>query len=245
MARKPPNRARRSFVPSQRRTATREPAKLFLIVTEGEKTEPNYLRALRDRLGMERKTVEIHHPDATDPWNLYVRAKERAEERAHASRRGGDPEYDQVWVVFDWEKPHDPRIPGARKAIKAGEAVGFHFADSKPCFEFWLLLHFDYTTSPFAACDEAAKRLKKWWSGYSKGAVTSEAILDLVPIAVRNAKSCRKHHEDCDGDGRGNPSSYVDLLIRALNTEAPENHRIDFGDAPDEELGPDSQAGSE
>jgi hypothetical protein len=39
----------------------------FLIVTEGKKTEPNYLEALRKRLELSAAEVVIEHPDGTDP----------------------------------------------------------------------------------------------------------------------------------------------------------------------------------
>jgi len=65
----------RSFArgPSAYRRSTprfRPSGKSFLIVTEGEKTEPNYLVALRNRLQLNAAEVEILHPDGTDPVTL-------------------------------------------------------------------------------------------------------------------------------------------------------------------------------
>ena len=42
----------------------------FLIVTEGEKTEPQYFYALRDRLRLAATDVDIEHPKGTDRLTL-------------------------------------------------------------------------------------------------------------------------------------------------------------------------------
>jgi len=44
--------------------------KMILIVTEGKKTEPNYLKALRKRFQLAAADIEIVHPDGTDPITL-------------------------------------------------------------------------------------------------------------------------------------------------------------------------------
>jgi hypothetical protein len=68
---------------SYRRGKPRFPSsgKSFLIVAEGEKTEPNYLKALRDRLQLNATEVEILHPEGTDPITLTQKAIELREVR--------------------------------------------------------------------------------------------------------------------------------------------------------------------
>ena len=53
----------------------------FLIVTEGSKTEPNYFKALRDRLRLVAADVDIEHPEGTDPIVLTQHAITRRDER--------------------------------------------------------------------------------------------------------------------------------------------------------------------
>jgi len=55
--------------------------KAFLIVAEGEKTEPNYFRALRNRLELAAADVEILHPEGTDPVTLTRAAIQIRDER--------------------------------------------------------------------------------------------------------------------------------------------------------------------
>ena len=192
--------------------------KAFLIVTEGKKTEPNYLKALRVRLQLNATDVEIVHPEGTDPITLTKRAIELRDARKRSAKKGLEVAYDEVWVVFDLERTHDERRKLAKRATTIKEAVGIQFAVSDPCFEFWLLLHEESTTSPFADCQQVILRLAKHWPTYAKGTLPPAAFLEKLPVALTNAERCRKHHEDSGGDG--NPSTQVDLLVRSLNAAA-------------------------
>ena len=191
-------------------------AKAFLIVTEGKKTEPNYFIALRNRLQIAAADVEILHPEGTDPLTLTNEAIRLRDNRKRMAKKGFAIAYDEVWVVFDLEKPHDERRKLAVAAMALKEATGIKFALSDPCFEYWLLLHEEYTTALFADCDAVVKRLEGHWNGYEKGQIPSSAFLEKLPTAVLHAERCREHHESCGGDG--NPSTKVDFLARDLNS---------------------------
>jgi hypothetical protein len=190
--------------------------KAFLIVTEGEKTEPNYFRLLRNRLQLAATDVEILHPEGTDPLTLTRAAIEIRDERKKWAKKGFNVAYDEVWVVFDLEKPHDERRKLAVQAMKMKEAAGINFAFSDPAFEFWLLLHEEYTTAPFDDCGRVIKRLEAFWKNYAKGLSPTLEFLEKIPVAVVNSERCRKHHEASGGDG--NPSTKVDILVRHLNS---------------------------
>ncbi len=41
---------------------------------------------------------------------------------------------------------------------------------NNPCFEFWLLLHFQQTSRPYNTCNEVIRDLKKYIPGYDKNA---------------------------------------------------------------------------
>jgi hypothetical protein len=78
-------------------------------VTEGKKTEPYYLRALCRRLSLSTAEVIVHHPEATDPKSLTDEAIELSRARRQMAKRSYLVPYDEVWVVYDLEKPHDER----------------------------------------------------------------------------------------------------------------------------------------
>jgi hypothetical protein len=196
--------------------------KAILIVTEGEKTEPNYLKSLRDRFQLSATDIVIVHPEGTDPVTLVTKALELREERKREAREGLVVEYDEVWVVFDLERPHDERRRLAAQALAHPEAKGLKFAHSDPCFEYWLLLHGEFTTASFADCAAVAKRLEKHWKGYAKGQTPAPEFLDKVPVAVTHAERCREYHRAAKTVANppgttGNPSTAVDLLVRSMN----------------------------
>ena len=211
----------------KRRQPRSEPSgKSYLIVTEGKKTEPNYLHAIRERLKLSATDVEIVHPPGTDPLTLTLRAKELKEKRKIESKRGTSILYDEVWVVLDLEHVHSPRRKQAREAIETGQKANISFAISDPCFEFWMLLHHEYTTSPFRDCDEVVTRIRKRDRTYTKGVDIPPGLLDLVAKAARHAERCRAHHVDSGGDG--NPSTQFDILIRNLNQATRPHLQLDL-----------------
>lgn len=195
--------------------------KTILIVTEGGETEPNYFVELRNRLRLSATDIEVVHPDGTDPITLTNKAIELRDERKSDAKRGILVEYDEVWVVFDLEKTHDIRREQARKAKDLPGAKGILFALSDPSFEYWLLLHCEYTTASFPDSDSVEKRLKIHWPEYTKGSSPSPEFLDKAPVAVTHALRCRKHHRD--GAGDGNPSTQADRVVRSMN-EATREH---------------------
>jgi hypothetical protein len=207
---------------------TQKPRKTFLIVTEGEKTEPNYFHALRSRLHLTTVEVHVHHPEATDPKSLTEAAIRLSEERGREAKKGHGVQYDEVWVVYDLEKPGDERRRLHKSQGSKQQARGVRAATSDPSFEFWLLLHFRYTTRPFADCKAVIKQLKRHLSDYDKAAAITAVVLEQTAVAIKNAEDCRKHHRACDGSG--NPSTEVDILVRNLNAVASVAYRFQISE---------------
>ncbi|HNY25961.1 MAG TPA: RloB family protein [Candidatus Sumerlaeota bacterium] len=191
--------------------------KKFLIVTEGEKTEPNYFKKLRKYLGL-RTNVEVVHPDATDPITLVNEAKElRAKREREAKKRPDRVEYDEVWVVFDLEKIHDERRRLAGEAIEKARNSAIRVAYSDPSFEYWLILHEKYTAAPLQDGDESIKRLKEYWPEYEKNQEFPEKFIKKYPTATQNAERVRQYHEESGNDGMNrNPYTEVDCLVQSL-----------------------------
>lgn len=208
----------------RRRRPTLEPRRTFLIVTEGEKTEPSYFRALRDRLRLTNVEVNVYHPEATDPKSLTEAAIQLGRQRESKARKGDGVAYDEVWVVYDLEKTNDERRRLHKGQYDRQKASGIHAATSDPSFEYWLLLHFQYTTSPFPDCKAVIRHLKRHLPGYEKASTISDALLDRTAVAIKHAEQCRQHHRGCGGSG--NPSTRVDILVQNLNSVAAAPHRF-------------------
>ena len=91
---------------------------------------------------------------------------------------------------------------------------------SIPCFEFWLLLHFIYTTRPFNApagdsiCFKVVKELEKHLSGYRKGDRNIfDNLRDNLDRAIANAHRLDQFHQI---SGTDNPSTQVHCLVEYL-----------------------------
>lgn len=124
--------------PIKRRGPTRQPKVRILVVCEGKKTEPTYLRQLQHHVRNPRIHIEPQGP-AGVPLSVVETAiseKRLAEDRAKRER-DENLRWDQVWAVFDMDD--HPNVDEARQLASANE---ISLAVSNPCFELWALLHF-------------------------------------------------------------------------------------------------------
>jgi RloB-like protein len=78
-------------------------------------------------------------PECGVPKSLVELAVERKKQAEKEARRQGDPylKYDEVWCVFDVDE--HPNLP---EALQQANDNGLKLAVSNPCFELWILLHF-------------------------------------------------------------------------------------------------------
>ncbi|MCY4300551.1 MAG: RloB family protein [Aestuariivita sp.] len=153
----------------QRQRASKQPYYKVLVVCEGEKTEPYYFSELRDQYRLNSATVEVVGC-RLDPYRIFTVAKRRYRDE----KERGDP-FDKVYCVFD--KDNHTSYHNALHAIQNAKPKDiFEAIHSIPCFEYWLLLHYVYTTKPYtslpgkSACQQVENDLKKYMPSYSKGA---------------------------------------------------------------------------
>ena len=215
----------RSF---RRPRGSKPPAKAILIVTEGEVTEPVYFEALKNKLNLQTVEIEVVGSGKGDPRRLAEAALEERKKRKKANRQGTltlskAPDFDELWIVFDTDVPvehgrfHD--------GVAFAEAKGVKVADSSPCFEYWLLLHLDYTTAPMAKFADVKPRLQEALGGaYTKDCKQSARqippLLEKLEAAIEGAERVRKVHVEAGTAPPPNPSTDVDLLILAIREAA-------------------------
>lgn len=197
--------------PLRRRVAVRAPKRTFLVFCEGEKTETDYLKALRREPAIrEVASVDILIDEDTlgsDPVTL-VRAAAKARERAG----GKNGEIDEVWCIFDAEWPNHPKL---KEAVALARDLGIQIAVSNPCFELWLLLHFQDQT---AWLDNiAAKRLLRKYDDRQDKGLNGAIYMPLRSEAADRACSLGDRHK---GNGTGfpknNPSSGMYRFLEAV-----------------------------
>ncbi len=193
------------------------PRRTFLIVTEGTKTEQNYFKALRNVFKLFNVHIKFGRSTQTDPVGLTQDAIKFRDERAKSAHSGDGVKYDEVWVVFDLEGQNSPRRAQAQLAKRLQGAREIRFAVSDPCFEYFLLLHYEATTTAFSRCADVIQRLMRHWTGYTKGGPLSADLLARAPDAMGRAKSVRNAHAATGG--LNSPSTDVDRLLVQLVPE--------------------------
>ena len=86
--------------------------------------------------------------------------------------------------------------------------------NSVPCFEYWLLLHFTYTCSPFGNADAVQKALKQHLPHYDKGKIDfHKDFKEHVDTAFTHAQ---KSIVTCKNENRDNPMTRMADLVTEL-----------------------------
>lgn len=189
----------------QRLEATKKTYDRVLIVCEGEKTEPIYFQALIDDYELSTANVKVEPSPSTCPLKLVQ----------YAIECNQDGEYDKVYCVFD--KDRHTYYPNALRELAAHSNVVIA-ANSVPCFEYWIFLHFEYTTAPFyghakkSPGEEAVARLKNYIPDYTKGkGNVYETVKDYQKQAIKFANRANKAANAANTD---NPmTNVVDLVV--------------------------------
>lgn len=199
----------------KRKQAKRAPYDRVLIVCEGEKTEPSYLQALIDDLKLNTANIRIV-PNTTGSAPISVVAHALKE---YTKAKREKENYDQVYCVFDQDL--HPNYNDALSSVeeKRREGCPISAITSVPCFEFWILLHFRYTTRPFqekngSICADVISHLKKHLPNYQKGKEDVYSITKThLPQAMNHAKRVLRH---CETGNTDMPSTKIHKLVEYL-----------------------------
>ncbi len=207
----------------------------FLIVTEGEVTEPVYFELLRKELDLPAVRIRIGPGRHSDPRHVIQTAVDAVKEQARRKKKkllgNAEPEkFDHVWAVIDTDVPVRKGFWNEVESLARARRV--KLAHSTPCFEYWLLLHIQGLTTRSDLVDgAAAKRAVKHALGqdYSTNEETARAVmpsfLDKWPMAVDHGEKVREYQVASATSYPANPSTEVCTLVRALNDSAPLHRR--------------------
>jgi len=173
-------------MPKQRKKpGTRKLEKHLFIICEGkkDKSEYAYFDKLIANCKFEGEKVQVEVIDTKKNTG-----KELVKE---AIKNKKFPE-DIAWVVYDKDgyTKHNETFELARaKNIK----IGF----SSISFEYWILIHFEYTTKSYEKSDEIISYIKrKYFPEYSKSSSqVYNKTKDKLSIAKSNANKIRKYQE--------------------------------------------------
>jgi hypothetical protein len=205
----------------RRRAPSLIPRRKFFLFCEGRNTEPDYFKAV-GRI-YSRTTIELVGGVGT-PFTIAEHTAECARKlgltKRSRKRLDSFEENDEVWAVFDREIHQR-----FNDAICKCNSNSVNIARSNPCFEIWLILHFDRFERPYDR-KQAGRCLNKYCNEYDPDGSKTLNCMTLMG-KLKDAESraetqlSRRHDE---GDPYGAPSTTVFQLTRRIR-EADEASR--------------------
>lgn len=204
----------------QNQKIPKKPYDRILIVCEDSKHSVAYFRAfIKDKRLSSSFVVVCGEECGSAPQKVFEYAKERLEE--------GDGDcFDRVYLVLD-EDGH-PRLNDTLKAVENHNmnkenkkpSTLITVIVSYPCFEYWILLHFEATTRSFSKCDDLRKAIKKHMLSYEKegyGDLYNSHLKARTETAIKHSKYTQSKAVQ---ERRENPSTKLYLLIEDLIKES-------------------------
>jgi RloB-like protein len=210
----------------RRQKAKRQPIERLLIVCEGSKTEPNYLNEIRQELRLPTANVLVLPSEiGTDPLNVVIYAQ-RLFLHGDAHKGIGAKQFDRVYAVFDRDDHHTYAAALAkasdlnlRMQNDERRKVPFQAIVSVPCFELWLLLHFEDIKVSLHR-NEVAQRLKKYLPHYQKGGVGhwASSKAHIATAQTRAARLAELYTAVQDTEPYTNMHELIQCLLQLKNS---------------------------
>ncbi|MFJ4872137.1 RloB family protein [Streptomyces sp. NPDC088757] len=180
----------------------RQEFRKILIATEGVNTEPQYFEKFTAFL--KARAVRIVRVKPVGLGKDPLAVVKEADRRKREEQRNGDP-FDEVWCVVDVDEHTN-----LEAACIEAKHLRIDIAISSPCFEIWLVWHFE-NRSAWADATSLARTLKRW--GFVDKSVPADFPYVNYGVALDRAAKCEKviiKHAP------PNPSSSVSSLVNAL-----------------------------
>jgi hypothetical protein len=215
------NTLQKRFAKQVNRSKSRELVTFFLIVCEGEKTEPNYFRSFPKKVGKFIYDISFEGGGISTLGVV---------EKAIQLREKSKQKYDRVWAVFDRDCF---KANSFNSAIQKAKANNIKCAWSNQAFELWYLLHFhnritamerdEYTKAIEQAVNEKLGKKKKVFK-YKKNDTGIYALLNQVGNQTSAIKWSRELAKGIAGEqfANYNPQTMVFRLVEELNGQSQE-----------------------
>ncbi len=209
------NALKKQFSYKKQKQEPKEIVAYFLIVCEGEKTEPNYFRAFPKKVGKVIYDIEFEGGGIST-----LKVVEKAIELRDKSTQN----YDSVWAVFDRDSFKSQSF---NNAIKKAEANNIKCAWSNEAFELWYLLHFhnrvtamsrdEYEEAIEKAVNQKLGKKKKKFK-YTKNDPNMFSLLEEVGSQDSAIKWAKELNDNNIGENfaKHNPSTQVYKLVKEL-----------------------------
>lgn len=196
----------------KRKVGIRQPRKTLVVFCEGEKTEPQYLEALK-RQPFVRDAAAVDIRIETGDGGSVPLTLLKLAIAARNRSLGEEGEIDEFWCVFDVEWP--VHHPGLDEAIKLASTNEIMLAVSNPCFELWLILHFQ-DQSAWLDNDDARRLRRQLDRSPNKSLDPARYMPSVAEAARRAAELDERHRRNSTVFPEDNPSSGMHRLIASV-----------------------------
>lgn len=206
---------------TRRLIGKRPPRRHFLIVCEGEVTEPAYFEELRNRLPPEMVERIVLQGVGRGTTQLLKETEALVERRKYDNK----PPYYYVWLVFDKDDFPDfdktiHAIEDKNAAAKASKTPPYWFAAwSNEAFELWYLLHFQDASGGALRRSQYCERLSQWLNRpYKKNDHALFQLLEghMVGAIQRADPLLAKYDHTTIPYSQRNPATNVVTLVKEL-----------------------------
>ncbi len=160
----------------KRRRIQRETARYIVIAFEDRYIAPKYIDKLikhnfngglraktKDGVKLQFKVIKKNN-NKSDPGHIYENTYKKLEKEEGIYK----DDIEQMFVVLDSEEANNQnrieKIEKLKERLEDNEIIVI----MKPCFEYFLLLHYVDTDKPFDNCKQVIESLKKHCSDYQK-----------------------------------------------------------------------------
>jgi len=199
----------------------------YLIVCEGEKTEPNYFKWYKQELNRLKKALAhlktpegIEIKELEDDFVIEGVGKNTKSllEYTIEQRDRATVDYDQVWCVFDRDS-----FPARdfNEAIFLAAKEDIKVARSNESFELWYLLHYHYYDTAISRKQYQDMLTALLNKPYQKNSETMYEDLQKSggnqEEAINHAKTLLNTYGDQTDYAHHNPSTTVHELVTTLN----------------------------
>lgn len=179
----------------------------FLLVCEGEKTEPNYFESFRGA-----NISVVTEKAAGDPLNVVLKAIEMNPAKGRGKKK--QTPYDSVWAIFDRDSFELDRI---NTAFQLADLNGINVAFSNEAFELWYLLHFEYRNTGMIRTEYAQALSNHLGFNYAKNSLEMyDLLFPFMQTAISNARRLAEVYEEKHPLVDRNPYTSVYLLVERL-----------------------------
>lgn len=228
MARKikvPNERLKRFAREEQKRKKNIRPKRrYYLIVCEGEATEPNYFEGLKQDLP--KGVLTAYQIDIEGTGRNTQSLVDEALRLKAAYEKATDRPVDKLWVVFDRDSfAVDDFNSAINRCAQNNPMIGC--AWSNEAFELWYLLHFHYYQSAISRRqyqELIEGNLRPFLGGSYKYEKNSEEMYSLlkeygsIHDAIRNAQRLTEIYQGSQNYAEHNPCTMVYKLIEELQS---------------------------